>query len=471
MNIMSFNDMGAYTEIGIEKNLTNNVKLALTLVDIYSKIDWKWFSKINVEFNNIRKLLAMLWFEFINCKKKEYKKTDFISKKIYIDFESYEELFDSLSSILSLILRYSENYHSFSNEIKNNSKYEDYICNNKDKDKKQNSLIFFEKTIKYYINIFFSWELGSNYQDDEIVKSSIIEKEMFELFDKLFNGSPYNDFIRTTSKKDYILTDIQSSINSNNLALDIVKIFNTSDFVHVWSLAYRNDSSVYRNKNKLVNDLDIISLKKTKEDIKEIIWKKYPWAIISNEFNEWYDVLSYIVPPKGCKIKDVSYDLKKVKSYNIYDNSNEIVWVYNFDIIRDKNDRISVNSKEEISWKKALSVDFFINYKMPENRKIIKESFIDNSWIKQDIYLTDSNSSFISKLNFLRFKDIWDYNRYVNYSPDFNKKFSSKELIDYILEKTENILDNEFLDKIINEFSEELLWVNFILDNTKCLNK
>lgn len=192
-----------------------------------------------------------------------------------------------------------------------------------------------------------------------------------------------------------VKVDINEALKTEKFASDIVD--KMSDyFILAGSLAISTQGTVYRPSTGLVHDLDWISVL-GREKTKKVFEEMFPNSkYIRSIPNEGYITDTWLIVPDGYTIGNLVLkgDRNKVVSYDIFDEYNNIVSTY---------DGVS----DSFSNKKIFGKLIDIFSQESANYKTTK---LDSG---KDLMVSSWKDSFKAKLEYMRLKDIWDFNRFV----------------------------------------------------------
>lgn len=420
-----------------------------------------YYPKVISVDDNIKDIQNKL-FTFLNNYGFEIQHADNLlvnlnSKNIQLDTSNIDHISKALSEPLSEMLSYSDYFYEINKLINKSDLYKKLIA--------ENELIYGynKNNIRLATKEIFKQLLESGFKK-ELIKQLNIDKSLLdkiknfisnlinilkdininkvdniinEIVENTFKG---NDFIRLTKKEGYEKINFQEAFDKNILAKDVMsKIGSNSDIVLTGSIAYSTQGSVFRKIKTMVHDLDFISLSNIEENSK-LIKSNFPNSVKVYSFKTTkYSTDTFLVPPNNTVISDIirRKDGNKIISYNIKNNNNEIIGTYKLEYEISEAGRI-INENEIKNGVEALLVDFF-NDTTVDNKNYIMYDFrnINNDTIK--VKLVKYEIPFKAKLDFSRFKDIWDYNRFI---PNNLNKWETNK--DKILELYPDYTESEF---------------------------
>tara|TARA_R100001594_G_scaffold38918_4_gene70433 strand:- start:12242 stop:20617 length:8376 start_codon:yes stop_codon:yes gene_type:complete len=261
------------------------------------------------------------------------------------------------------------------------------------------------KRIKVFVQKVLDSLTGANW--------SVIQPAINKIVDNTFK---HESFVATTKKPGYVLIDFQEAFDMNPIAKDIMtKIGTADDIILTGSIAYSTQGSVYRPKDSVVHDLDFVNIG-TRESAISLIKKHFKGAIEAYSFSlpGGASTDTFLVPPSGHKVSDIKRrkDGKKIISYNVRNAKNEIVGTYKLDY--KMNDAGNIISETEIkTGTEAMLVDFFSGPEAQGRENPIMHDFVGSDGNRYQVQLAHYEDPFRAKLSYSRFKDIWDYNRFI----------------------------------------------------------
>jgi len=292
----------------------------------------------------------------------------------------------------------------------------------------------------------------------------IISNNILQQNKKLITASLYKPGAFGKPTKQVSLSEAK---NSDSFGKIIIENLGAKGFILTGSTALGEQGTIQRPNENLLHDIDWVSPFSRKET-KEKFLDSYPDAIFVRAIpNQDYTTDSYIISPDGTKIID--YKTKKIgekiiiDSYNVANKKGEIIGTYKLE--KNKDNKLI----EKVTGVEAKVIDFF-SY---ENYKGLKP------FNKDGLNLSNWKSIFQAKLDFARYKDIWDYNRFIpnenlpfiknkdiDQKPNLSKiiytsawtgSLKPAEIIEGKLKKTQVLLPSKFRTnegKLINFFDE-----------------
>lgn len=384
-------------------------------------------------------------------------------KKISLNSSDILQISKALSEPLAEMLSYSDYFYDIEKAIRDSEYYKkrlEVVAKENEGTKRNNRRLVTKEIFKNLLEKGFNEKLAKQYNIEKSLLDKIknfiqdlinklkdadwdtINKNISKIVENTFENK---DFIRLTKKEGYKQVDFQKAFDENQIAKDIMtKIGTNPNIVLTGSIAYSTQGTVYRKIETVVHDLDFVNNGLSEEEINNLVLSNYPEAIKAYSFFDKYNVDTFLIPPKGIKITDlVRRSTSKIISYNLRNANNEIVGTYklNFSTSGDADTGRAYNETEVKTGVEAMLVDFFSNDKL--ERDNISHTFIGSDNKPHTVYLSKFDKPFEAKLRYSRFKDIWDYNRFIP-----NKEIKSDDLpltqnqIDYVL-KSVSILQSD----------------------------
>lgn len=354
---------------------------------------------------------------------------DLAAKRIDLNKGNPKQLSRALAESLSEMLSYSDFFYKIEGQVKNTRRYRRLITKHKartgkfDRNTKRQAVKdIFKDLLENGFNEVISKELKiepslwsqvmsfiegllSSFQN---VDFKAVEAEINTIVDNTFRNE---NFIRLTDKEGYEQVDFQKAFDQNAIAKEIMTEVGTDNRIMLTgSIAYATQGTVYRPMDTVVHDLDFVSSATPKEN-DALLKNSFPDAIKVYEFNNTYDTTTYIVPPKGYRVSNMKRREggQKIIYYELIDESGEVAGTYtlNYDVL--PGGKIT-NESEVKQGKEAMLVDFFTG-DVP-NKRSFKHDFKGTKGKNFSVNLAHYASPFEAKLDYSRFKDIWDYNRF-----------------------------------------------------------
>lgn len=193
---------------------------------------------------------------------------------------------------------------------------------------------------------------------------------------------------------------LEEAMSADKFGASIINNLSKKGFILTGSTSLGEQGTIQRPNKNLLHDIDWVSpfnRKQTEEIFKEV----YPEAIkIRDIYGEGYITDTWIISPEGYNIvnlkKESDYNI--ITQYDIVDNKGSVVGTYRIQKQKDSNQK-----EEVVTGIEAKVIDFF-SY----------EEYNQLSPFEKDgIKLVNWKEIFKAKLEFARYKDIWDYNRFI----------------------------------------------------------
>lgn len=371
------------------------------------------------------------------------------AKKINLNTSSISDISKALSAPLADMLSYSDYFYEIQKSVRDSYKYKILVNKLRKIHKTSNRTVInrlaTKQIFKEFLESGFNEELAKKLNIDKTLLDKIkdfirnlinslqkinldrIDSNISEIVEKTFKGE---EFIRLTKKDNYVKVNFQEAFDDNSIAKDIMtKLGIHPSLILTGSIAYSTQGTVYRRKGTIVHDLDFVNDYLTLEEINELVFSNYPDSVKAYSFFDKYNVDTYLIPPKGIKIQNIKRrDTGKITSFELVDNNNNIVGTYKLEFEISGTGK-TINEIEIKTGVEAMLVDFFTNDK--KERKTVSHEFIGSDNKKHIVKLSKFEIPFEAKLRYSRFKDIWDYNRFVpNDFKPFNFQKSSTPLMD-----------------------------------------
>ena len=223
---------------------------------------------------------------------------------------------------------------------------------------------------------------------------------------------------------------VQDALNQDEFGKSI--ILNLSpEFILTGSTALSEQGTILRPDENPLHDIDFISTFGREETLKRFL-EKYPDAIkIRDIFGEGYITDTYLIAPEGMEVADLkleTYTAKDgeerilVRSYNIVDSKTKKKkgsFELKEEPVLGKNNEPELNKdgspvtkKVEVSkGVEGKLLDFFSYENYSDLNRNEPFSYTDAEG--NEIRLANWKGTFEAKIKFARYKDIWDYNRFI----------------------------------------------------------
>jgi len=250
--------------------------------------------------------------------------------------------------------------------------------------------------IKELIKVFYNYL--TNTEIDKInVNIGIITNNILQQNKKLITASLYKPgaFGKPTKQ-----VSLKEAMDSDKFGASIINKLSKQGFILTGSTSLGEQGTIQRPNENLLHDIDWVSpfdKKQTETLFKEI----YPNAIkIRDIYNDEFVTDTWLIAPEGYEIINIQktdgYNI--IISYDVIDHNNKIVGNYRLQKQKENN-----QNEEIVTGIEAKIIDFF---------SYDKYNQLD-PFEKDGIKLTNWKEIFKAKLQFARYKDIWDYNRFI----------------------------------------------------------
>lgn len=256
--------------------------------------------------------------------------------------------------------------------------------------------------IRSLISTFFDYLTGI--EVDKINKNiGTISNNVLQQNKKLITASKFKPGAEGKRTKQVSLKDARESDKFGNIIIDKLS---KKGFILTGSTALGEQGTVQRPDENLLHDIDWVSPFNRKET-REKFLAEYPDAIFVRDIygNEGYTTDTWLIAPKNHSIKNYvteTFETEKgervvVKSYDVVNKKGDVVGTYK---LEEQSDGTTEEVTEGVEGK---VIDFF-SY----------EEFNQLAPFKSGgVLLANWRDTFAAKLDFARYKDIWDYNRFV----------------------------------------------------------
>lgn len=354
------------------------------------------------------------------------------SKEINLDAEDITQVARAAAEPLSEMLSYSEYFFEIEKAVKNTKHFKDLVADYREKlpdSTRRNVHRLAAKDIfKDLLESGFSEELAQRMNIEPTLLEKIkqfvqqlvdtlrgadwdtINEQVSAIVENTFKGE---DFIRVTEKEGYVKVDFQRAFDANPIAKDIMsKIGTNPGLTLTGSIAYSTQGTVYRREETVVHDLDFVNNDLSAEELDQLVTEQYPNAVKAYSFTDRYDVDTYLIPPPDHTIENLQRreNTPKIVSYDIVDADGEVAGTFRLDYNTNAQGG-TIDEVENKTGVEAMFVDFFS--KDETDRDVLEYEFETNTGETKPVNLSVFDAPFEAKLAYSRFKDIWDYNRFI----------------------------------------------------------
>lgn len=226
------------------------------------------------------------------------------------------------------------------------------------------------------------------------------------------------------------LVSVENALKQDDFGKSIILTL-SPEFILTGSTALSEQGTILRPDENPLHDIDFVSTFSREETVKKFL-EKYPDAIkIRDIFGEGYTTDTYLIAPKGMEIADL-----KMETYTAQDGTERIV-VRSYNVVDSKTKKkkgsfelkeepvLGKDKKQEINKDGSLKtkkvevskgtegklIDFFSYENYSELNRNEPFSYTDTEG--NEIRLANWKDTFEAKIKFARYKDIWDYNRFI----------------------------------------------------------
>jgi LysM repeat protein len=304
--------------------------------------------------------------------------------------------------------------------------------------------------IRQLINKFF--DLFRKVNVDLINKNiGIITTNILQQNKKLVSASLYKPGAFGKAVKG---VSMEEALKKDKFGASIINKLTKQGFILTGSTALSEQGIILRPDENPLHDIDWVSPFNREETISRFL-NTYPKAIkVRDIIGDGYVTDSYIIAPENHTVEDLvltDYVDKNgvtkiiISSYKVADKNGNIVGIFQ-----------NVNGKEYSNGVEAKVIDFF-SYDDFEN----KNTEAPFQYVTKDgeiIQLSNWKDIFAAKLAWARYKDIWDYNRFI---PDMSKDTDTLNafgipLIDINLDTLKDSRSKQVAKLLIQKISTDL---------------
>lgn len=206
---------------------------------------------------------------------------------------------------------------------------------------------------------------------------------------------------------------LKAAMESDAFGKAIIDKLSKRGFILTGSTSLGEQGDIQRPDENLLHDIDWVSPFNRKETNEKFL-EEYPDAIFVREIvNDDYVTDTHLIAPEGHSIVNYNTvsdgDRTFVSSYDVADKNGKIVGT--FRVVKGENGK----AKEVATGVEGKVIDFF-SYPTERNEDV---------YVVDGIKLSGWKPIFKAKTDWARYKDIWDYNRYI---PNVNKPLIAKRL-------------------------------------------
>jgi len=326
---------------------------------------------------------------------------DILNRVLYVDINNFENDFkNQFVDFLQFFLKYDSEYNNLlkrytKEEIKNS-----FLKNLKVENKKINA---FKKLIDKVLDALRLKKDYLNYYTTDIIN-------------RIYNNDTtvlnYYKGLRPGFSSLSTLSSYDKNIVKDPQAEEIINAF-ADEFSLTGSITLGEQGTTYTSDNNPFHDIDYQASGKTKEEIEEIVYKKFPNAQFFRSIpNEDYTTYTYIVPTGNYKIENLDIRAKEkngkiykdVYGYDVVDKDGKVVGTYRME--KRKTGKMTIFGNEEKKKDedergvKAKIVDFF--------QSNTEKQYFVKTYKGKNIKMAFWTDIMKAKLEYLRPKDIHD---------------------------------------------------------------
>lgn len=299
---------------------------------------------------------------------------------------------------------------------------------NKVKGEYKNSLIDkIEELIKTFFNYITKKDLHRININIGIITDNIMQQNKKLITSSLSKPGAPNKPTQQVS--------VESALKKDKFGADIIYELAKKGFILTGSTALSEQGTILRPDENPLHDIDWVSPFNRAETV-ALFLDSYPDALkVRDIVNNEYVTDSFLITPANYHIgnyETVTYDEKIIiKQYDVLDSNNQVAGTYRLV----KNIKTKGND-EVVTGVEAKVIDFFSyeDYALGDKYEPYSYESKQGTVIK----LSNWKDIFQAKLDFARYKDIWDYNRFI---PNEYKTSLNEELAVYLANELKNQLD------------------------------
>lgn len=408
---------------------TSNKDSSIFINNSVKAISQLLLANSNIDFHKLERLIE----ETVEFKKALNESSDYIK-------ETYKFLKDGNRIPIEEWVSYIKKYNKLKNEV-----LEKYL---------KESLLDKNNTSNLHrlINDFLQWfkDLFNNAKNLKEVTDALVQQVLINQREVIINSNDLKNKEKVTLAK---------ALKETSHGKDIIKTFGEFGLILTGSISAAEQGTVFRKTGKLLHDIDWVVPKGFTKDFNKKLKDTFDGATLVREFDSpTYYTQTYIVPPKGYTISNLTFfqpkiygEKKYIASYDVLDKGGNIVSNYRsyYDI---KSSGKVVENREVYNEDlqnvdknlEAISVDFF------QNKEELKYKPYFVNVEGTTLQLANWLSSFTEKLKYGRAKDLLDY---VNFIPKDPIQEKSQELQKRQYQRLESKQDVEGFKKFINKNS------------------
>ncbi len=253
--------------------------------------------------------------------------------------------------------------------------------------------------IKQFFELIKAIPVNTINKNIGIISNNILQQNKKLITSSLYKPGAFGKPTKQVSLEEAMRADKFGASIINNLSKD--------GFILTGSTSLGEQGTIQRPNENLLHDIDWVS-PFNREDTKTKFLKAYPDAIFVRDiYGDDYVTDSWLIAPEGYSIKNYTTEtfqaspdtkITIVKSYDIVDSNGKVSGTYRFQKQKGSN-----QNEEVVTGVEAKVIDFF-SYEEFKQKAPFQRG---------DIRLSNWKDIFKAKLQFARYKDIWDYNRFI----------------------------------------------------------
>jgi hypothetical protein len=284
-----------------------------------------------------------------------------------------------------------------------------------------------DELIKTFFNYISNRDLASINKNIGIITDNIMQQNKKLITSSLSKPGAPNKPTQQVS--------VESALKKDKFGADIIYELAKKGFILTGSTAISEQGTILRPDENPLHDIDWVSPFNRAETV-ALFLDSYPDALkVRDIVNDEYVTDSFLITPANYHIgnyETVTYDEKIIiKQYDVLDSNNQVAGTYR--IV--KNPKTNKN-EEVVTGVEAKIIDFFSYEDYASRNKY--EPYSYESKQGTVIKLANWKDIFQAKLDWARYKDIWDYNRFI---PNDYKTSLNEELAVYLANELKNQLD------------------------------
>ena len=360
----------------------------------------QYLDKFGFSFKSIEDLQSKLGID-------SFATHDILNKIIQFDKDNQTELPEKASEVIVYMMQYNPIITEIMGYMDKKSMFRDGVISKEDKlkaiaDLLNEQLHLKTKTslpesliqklkllVQQFLNMLSKPMLNRvNRKVGEIAEQVLLQNQAL-ITASLYKPGAFGQKTKQVSLKE--------AMDKDEFGAKIINNLSPKGFILTGSTSLGEQGVISRPSENLLHDIDWVSPFNRKKT-KALFLNSYPDALfIRDIYSEKYITDSWLIAPENHRITDYNSIVTEsgkiiIDSYNVRDTQNEIVGTYKLE-----------EGKEIIEGVEGKVIDFFTYENYNQQEPVI----VDN------IRLTHWTDIFKAKLEFARYKDIWDYNRFI----------------------------------------------------------